>query len=725
MSHINLAPLNVVPYSRDYIIEFVRHVTAWHDRGEVSIKAQLEYIGKYLEVDHIACKTIVVESDYIDRHYLEDYAEYYARCFPPHPRKCSRLHFFSENFSEQAFRACLNGLSSNLEKRLKASYIGFAVIRPIPHTVFARVCLKPYPALLDDPRKKLLARKIPVSLFGIELVADAIPFIEQDKVVAACATSALWVSLSAHPDISLSHLPSPSAITKAATNGASDTSRTFPSPGLTPPQMLRGLRHFGLEPSIVWEDSRSISHLKAIAYAYISCEMPVILGGDIYEEGPDGKGFKYVGSHLVCLTGYAKETARTSQLSRPPLESNEIDRFYVHDDRLGPYVRVSLAPKTINLADQSKEQLKGLEMVVHGQDAHYFVPNIAIVGLYHKVRISLDQIRNTCDALSRYLEKARFDLGNGSRTGEDDQKKFDQEVAAALQCMETGRWGIRLVKSNSYKSEVLRSTDFVAFNGSFDRETLLHWNMPRYLWLCRITDNQNEEKFTDIIFDATEVPQGNMLVGYVCWSVDSYDAWGYVSNCVNDRSWQRYRIDLPDASTLVGCFTKFFVQQGNDQFLNTQYGPLGLPRRGLKPGEIDDYANVSRRMDTHTVRRGDSHRNWDFLKQGTKYIWVINEIGDIVIGEDVFTDNEFLGHPTLIDGKPGRVAGELEFKDVNGHSAWHVNLQSRAYSGHVIENATMTNYLEQVVSHNLPGLCAVVDAAWISERTALLEASSI
>lgn len=44
--------------------------------------------------DHIGAKTIIVENDYIDRDFLEDYSGYYARCFHDYQRSCTRLHFF-------------------------------------------------------------------------------------------------------------------------------------------------------------------------------------------------------------------------------------------------------------------------------------------------------------------------------------------------------------------------------------------------------------------------------------------------------------------------------------------------------------------------------------------------------------------------------------------------------------------------------------------------------
>lgn len=45
-------------------------------------------------------ENIVVEKEYIDRDFLDDFAGYYVRCFTDYGRICSRFHFFRESFGE-------------------------------------------------------------------------------------------------------------------------------------------------------------------------------------------------------------------------------------------------------------------------------------------------------------------------------------------------------------------------------------------------------------------------------------------------------------------------------------------------------------------------------------------------------------------------------------------------------------------------------------------------
>ena len=57
---------------------------------------KVKYLYDYLSHKGISSKTIIVENYYVDGDYLDDYSNYYAKCFYPYKRICKRLHFFSE-----------------------------------------------------------------------------------------------------------------------------------------------------------------------------------------------------------------------------------------------------------------------------------------------------------------------------------------------------------------------------------------------------------------------------------------------------------------------------------------------------------------------------------------------------------------------------------------------------------------------------------------------------
>ncbi len=180
----------VIEYSIDALIKLLA------DRSEASEsyihgKIHSTYFEGYFR--ELGAKTIIVEKIYVDRDFLEDFAAYYVRCFYRYDRFCSRLHFFTETFSKEDFDYILENVSDTKIDQLKGSYLGFIVVKPLPETIIGRTCLKTYHAS-PEGRNFPITRKYPVNLFGIGLSVETLAFQEQDRVAAACATSALWTA---------------------------------------------------------------------------------------------------------------------------------------------------------------------------------------------------------------------------------------------------------------------------------------------------------------------------------------------------------------------------------------------------------------------------------------------------------------------------------------------------------------------------------------------------
>src|SRR5437762_3252658 len=71
----------------------------------VSGKPQLKYLGEYFR--DLRATTVVVEREYVDHDFLEDFAAYYVKCFQQYRSRCTRLHFFSASFRAPDFRSLL------------------------------------------------------------------------------------------------------------------------------------------------------------------------------------------------------------------------------------------------------------------------------------------------------------------------------------------------------------------------------------------------------------------------------------------------------------------------------------------------------------------------------------------------------------------------------------------------------------------------------------------
>jgi hypothetical protein len=720
MSSDNLPPLSVEDYSRDYLIELVRYKTGWGQRSEVAEKPQLNYLHKYLASETIDCKTIVVENEYVDRHYLEDYSEYYARCFPTHPRKCTRLHFFNLKFEEPEFTKCLAENDEVFQAALAEKYIGFVVIRPIPHTFFAKICLSIYTSLLKREKKplkdeiKILTRDIPVSLFGIPLIVKTIPFLEQDRVVSACATSALWSALNAMPEIPHTSLPSPSAITKSAIGSYYEGTRTFPTSGLTPLQVARSFKYYGLEPTIFQGRMKvDFSYFKECIFSYVSDDIPVLIGGEVFEKMPNGK-IQRLGKHLVCVVGYS--TAACELGSGLKLHSHEINKIYVHDDRYGPFVKVRTSPESFEFDEQ---RISGLPLAIHNIREDYIVPEVAIIGLNHKIRIPYSQILDTCKALHAYvkvsLKKAEALSLQGDFSKDPAAQDYVNKIVLAMNGFDSAIWDIALTTATALKNDVLKTKYFSTFNGLIEKNLFLTQSLPKYLWRCRgfARSVDGVANITDIIFDATEIPQGRMLIGYISYTNDAQLVWNYIEELINGRVWQGYPMEAASKQhkQSIRCIVKFFDELKGSTELNTLFGPPRLPSRSLKKSEADDYQNIKLRRDIRIIKRNDKDVDWVDLKIGVKYIWAIDEFGNLFFGEETLDEasNGFLGHPTLLNGNPGRLGGELYFDD--HQKFWIINTKSKAYSGHFeVGSVEAKGYLTNAVLNFFQGFDVRISA---------------
>src|SRR5687768_7181660 len=75
-------------------------------------------IRRYLDN---SAKTILVETDYIDKDYRDTYSNFYSKKFATYPPRTVRLHFFAQRVPREDFW--------HLDRH-KDQYIGFIVIRP-------------------------------------------------------------------------------------------------------------------------------------------------------------------------------------------------------------------------------------------------------------------------------------------------------------------------------------------------------------------------------------------------------------------------------------------------------------------------------------------------------------------------------------------------------------------------------------------------------------------
>lgn len=473
-----MGTFRVLPYSIDVLVECLAEGSL-ASKEEVQRKLHRQYFSDYFSA--LSARTIVVEPGYVDHDFLEDFAAYYVRCFESYERTTTRLHFFSTDFTEDQFRQTLVDPAAGLNaQQMQESYLGFVVVKPLPQTVVGRTCLKTYPD--DGGRREFpILRSYSANLFGIPLKIDSLPYQEQDTVVAACATSALWSCFQGTGKLFQHAIPSPVEITKAATrhvpeNLPANSARALPNSGLTATQMALAVRDVGLEPYIVGTPNPYV--LNSTLYAYLRCRIPSILAFQLIDtaSGTDN----LIAGHAVAVTGFS--LGRSSPESFGPsgflLRASRIDKLYAHDDQVGPFARMQHAFSTRPYLATSWQLLYG--------NAVEALPWFLLLPLYHKIRIPFEVVHDAILVVDSVIEPLRPQMDPS---------------------LERPEWDIYLTTVSDFKNDVFSS--FRADLGA-NAELTLTANLPKFLW--RATAWCGSERHLELLFDATGIAQEQLLV---------------------------------------------------------------------------------------------------------------------------------------------------------------------------------------------------------------------
>ena len=509
-SYLKLPPFEVLEYSFPNLVSILAG-SSGNEAELVRKNNHSQYLKSYLGRTGIKAKTIIVENHYIDKYFLDDFAGFYVRCFDRYTRNCTRVHFFKNSFSSDAFANLLSGRDNELKaKKLKKSYLGFVVVKRLPITIIGRTCLSAYKST------KLLARHFPITrtykanLFGIELEVKSLAFQEQDGAVSACATSALWSAFHGTGVLFKHPIPSPLKISVEAAKNFPLDERTLPNDGLTIEQMAGAIRNVGLDPFPV--NIFDASYLKLVARAFLHAKIPILLVSSIYDSSLKKKSEESIGVHAVTITGY-----RISGKKIPPIEnepgrinssSRSIVELYAHDDQVGPFARMEFCKKE-SLEKLFPKNTVGLNngwMSTSGINeqgkvgTRYACPETVLVPLYNKIRVPLNIIHDNIVVLCKCLTHAVDELIS---------RNPEQDIELLRIIIKTLDWDIVLTTVNDFK---LSLHGHLQLSGEY-RSIVLQSGMPRFLWCASVLNG--EDQVIQLLFDATDINHGKLFVGAI------------------------------------------------------------------------------------------------------------------------------------------------------------------------------------------------------------------
>ena len=83
--------------------------------------------------------SMIIESEYVDYSYIDDYSNFYSKSYYDYKKKCMRIHFFKASTKD------VEGIyqfDKSINDELRNDYLGFIVVRPIPEYYIARACFR-------------------------------------------------------------------------------------------------------------------------------------------------------------------------------------------------------------------------------------------------------------------------------------------------------------------------------------------------------------------------------------------------------------------------------------------------------------------------------------------------------------------------------------------------------------------------------------------------------
>jgi hypothetical protein len=241
---------------------------------------------------------------------------------------------------------------------------------------------------------------------------------QQDTAVSACATIALWTMLHSSAFDDHHAIPTTADITRYAHRSFSFGRRTFPSKGLNIMQTCEAITESGLEPVICQGDIEkqdnvvgfSRARFCSVTASLIRSGYPVLLTGKLERHG----------HHAICAVGFRECAPPIPRPRQVELQDQGVSYFYVHDDNIGPNVRLKVhenrSTRAVELIPSATDTGRS---VSQGDDpvASYpkFSPNYIIAAVHSDLRTHPDAIHyaglKTAKILCNSLNRGRLRMG--------------------------------------------------------------------------------------------------------------------------------------------------------------------------------------------------------------------------------------------------------------------------------------------------------------------------
>lgn len=396
--------------------------------------------------------TIVLEKRYVDRTYRDSYYMYYSSKYKRYSRFCKRMTLFKGSIEQ----------SDNLElvsaDKMKESFMGSLVIRPLDEKRIGRSLLNPYYFIDDKEASYLKFCEYTIVVNGCSLSVNAFPYSMQDGETTTCAEITI-LNLTDYFSKKYQNyrFVLPSDIAKIEDRDGYE--RPLPSKGLRYSDISKVLSELGFSPRLFsTEMVQDPIQLKRIMHYYLESGIPVALG------------VKYRESrlHSIICVGHGRINKQKRAKRVFVDEGHSIwvtdtadlcDDYIVMDDCEEPYKHVKWEESS-----DSFETISGKYRLGNAELTTVVVP------LYKRMFLEAEDAFRACmDYLNKLESALEIPLIDGStKLGTKDNPLF-----------------VRFFMASSRHFKEKRLAGFKAAND----DSLMYYTsvlFPKFVWVCEI-----------------------------------------------------------------------------------------------------------------------------------------------------------------------------------------------------------------------------------------------
>jgi hypothetical protein len=372
--------------------------------------------------------------------------------------------------------------------------MGFCVIKPLQGSPVGRTVIRHY----DEDAGKGLLRKFnctryyKVHFLGVELEICGLVFQQQDVGVSACATTALWSSLSKTKDFEDISNPTPAQITRLASQYLLSAGRPMPSEGLTLEQMCQAVQSVQASASVIKVEN--LIEARSLLHSAISSGFAPVL---LLEEVAAKPRW-----HAVAVAGMKVRSNHRQRLISDLIddEAGDLVSLYINDDRSSPYFRVDLPTrgKRATLAFRFLDEHDNLEEFEKWKMTHILIP------MHGKIRLSFAALRELA------IEIVNVIVG------------YSGFYSLTVNTVDVGPLKLRtwIRRAPAYVHNLFYGRQKVGARqrDAFNRKLIL----SRYVGVVRLTCDRTG--ILDVLFDTTSTKKNPHCLGIVARIPDEYFA---------------------------------------------------------------------------------------------------------------------------------------------------------------------------------------------------------